>query len=73
MLEEKMPTCKRWGNIDTCGGHLIKSNWLPSSGEDPTLREYKCEGCGNIIYSTRSHLEKVRTSPTEKVEQGILI
>ena len=68
-----MPECKKWRNIDTCGGHLIKTNWLPRPGEDPLLREYKCIECGNITYMETGRLQKTESSIKDKPKQFALI
>lgn len=64
-----MPECKVWKNISNCNGLLIRTNWLPSSGEDPLLREYKCPDCGNITYQKTGRLQKVSGQSREKAEQ----
>ena len=68
-----MPECKVWGEPWGCGGRLIRTDWLPSSGEDPLLREYKCENCGQVTYMKTGRLQKVRSNLKENTEQGVLL
>ena len=44
-----------------CKEKAHKTNWLPESGIDPTLREYECEGrIKHTWYSNTGRLSKVK-------------
>ena len=70
---DTMPYCRMWKEWDICGGDLVKTNWLPSSGGEPVLREYKCSKCGGITYLRTGRLQKVKTKLKDKTEQRTLL
>ena len=71
---DTMPICKeRKGSFGFCEGSLRKSNWLPASGEDPVLREYKCATCDAIVYLKTGRLQKVEGQNKPKTMQPNLL
>lgn len=69
-----MPTCKeRAKMLGFCDGNLSKTDWLPRSGEDPVLREYKCQSCGVLAYLKTGRLQKVKGQAEDGASQPVLL
>ena len=77
MSEEKRGAekleCKKRVREWLCGGRLVKSDWLPESGEDPRLREYLCQCCRTITYLPNGRRLKIRNQPKAEEAQGTLL
>ena len=65
--------CKKRAGEWLCGGRLVKSNWLPESGEDPRLREYMCQSCQTITYLPNGRRLKINNQPKADETQGALL
>lgn len=51
-MRAKCQNCKEWDRQqERFRYHLAKmTDWLPMSGYDPSLRQFKCENCGFEFY-----------------------
>lgn len=43
-----------------CRSSGVMTEWRPSKGIDPGMREYKCPGCKKVFYASRHRPQKVQ-------------